>query len=76
MLKDKKKVQFYQHFPKSILKNPSFSALSRVGSIPELFDAYSKAVAADEYNAFKFDPETGTNVSCGLPRDDFGHFFR
>ncbi len=32
-------------------------------------------MAKDEYSAFRV-TEDGRNVSCGLPREDFGHFFR
>ena len=52
------------------------AALGEVGGIPELFDKYSKATAKDANNAFYFDAATGTNKSCGLPREDFAHFFR
>lgn len=50
--------------------------MSEVGDIPTIFDKYSKAVASDEYTAHYFDEETGQNKSCGIPREDFAHFFR
>ncbi len=36
-----------------------------------IFDKYSVSVAADEYQSYD-----ANNQSCGLPREDFGHFFR
>ena len=50
--------------------------MSKVGSIPEIFDQYAKAEPLPNFASFFNDPVTNTSVQCGAVRDDFAHFFR